>query len=348
MLAARVLLHAPFVRRLEIVAPDEYSSLQPRFFAAALRRSGAAVAELLLDGPTYNHLDLLFGLLAKSKCSLRVLDVNEDQLTESFQLAMSQCKGLECLTLHFYGEKLTYAGSLRGALPNLRRLILKGDQNKPVYEALLVDLLRGAAGSLRLLHLKLKLLPAVEAEVRRCERLLSLACDAANVDLLPGLPELRRLSLSTPYYEDPSYADSVAAATATLVGSEPLSSLRELSIHLNCTQLTDDERRELGALIDALESAANEVTSATLRCSKSFKFLRLLQRMRRLRSLHLPGYTSPEALAVATGLPELECLDAELTYRSKEERALCRAAVEAFKRDRPDVGGQLKIRKRMF
>lgn len=178
--------------------------------------------------------------------------------------------------------------------------------------------------------------------MRRCEGLESLTCDAADVGLLPALPRLRRLSLST---RDLKHPNSVAAAASALFGPGPLlPSLRGLSIELNCIK-TADQLQELRALVDALESVATDVVHANLKCPwyEPFPFVGLLLRMRRLRSLSLPWCASPQALEVAADLPELKHLHARLGNRMNldEKEAHCRAAIEAFRRDRPDVGGKL-------
>lgn len=337
--AARALLYAPRLRRLEVHWSWDSRRFRPlacgverRVALSALRRCRAAVQELVLPQPyvvsacragglaqwwdplwhlDQSDLDVLVGLVAATKHCLRSLTLGGLLcVSPALRATLPWLPRLQSLRLGLYAVDPAYASGVRALCPpGLLSLEVDGYVDllrNEAAAALLADLVSGAAGCLRRLDVSRACSPlplAVVDEVRRCRQLRELCCALPDATLLPALPRLRRLSL----WRAPPFSgeDAFVLATALLRDAGPQDQLRELTVVL---QDMAAPWPGLELLLRALATAAVEATHLSVLPDRlAVASVLFLERMPWLQSVTV-HHCTPAVLGALAGLPELRRL----------------------------------------
>ncbi|XP_034243536.1 uncharacterized protein LOC117646590 isoform X2 [Thrips palmi] len=244
--AARIVLHAPSLRSLDLEGPD-------RAVLLALRRSKAVVRRLCVktafwkagdDGLCPEVLDVLW---RSRHCARRVqlwLDDERAQRDSQGRPALDilgDLEHLEELRLEV-AERLPYtAGKLAAGMQRLREVFVSHVRFTDAYssdrfappEALVEDLLRGAAASLRSasLYWNEPLGEAQRAALQQCAALESLMAHQAVLPALRHWPRLHTLNVQL----YPAGVEQVGGCVRdALRQCEPHAPLRHVTLGVNC------------------------------------------------------------------------------------------------------------------
>lgn len=362
---------------------------------SALRRCGAVLSELHLgEDDAESVLEMaeaafymagevrvaLVGLLlrcgghlhclprdAGAPVLLQARDVEQSPSVRlSLLTVLAKLKTLRHLTLTTnlapFEDLGSYSAELAAGLPLLQRLvvgIMAGGMVEPRLQALLVDLLRGAAGSLR--HVNVDVIttphprPLLDAQAA-CTELRYLSVNALDLGVvLPSLPRLVELQVGLfgDVVEKVS-EEEVRGQTDFLCSREPLPSLRVLELAPSLP--TESLLTKCTMLVTALGMVARNVTTLKLDSMpvvmqpedpewvlNRHLLTKLLTILQRLRTLHL-GSCVPYLVQLvhvlmegAGALPELQEVSGEVQYVTSEEEAYAHGVIEHFKSAWPDV-----------
>ncbi|KAE8750787.1 hypothetical protein FOCC_FOCC002497 [Frankliniella occidentalis] len=175
-------------------------------------------------------------------------------IDDGFDLLDNVSLGLTKLTLHWCGE-CAYKGELSSGLPRLEYLAFDVDRwGDCVPKTLVVDLLRGARGSLKvfkkfndwcdpLSNLEMD-------ELRQCDCLRAIQCHESCLPALQGHPCIHALELSCSILKEGLPAGIARLRTALLKFCVELTSLRKLQFHIYLDQNLDVVEAECNEIAD--------------------------------------------------------------------------------------------------
>ncbi|XP_034246703.1 uncharacterized protein LOC117648336 isoform X2 [Thrips palmi] len=376
--AARVLLHAPALRRVSFGwytnSPGPFSCpYDEETMTSALLRSRAEVREIefpqpeILEGSgglgypddpledmSPEDLSLLADFLWRNRSHVRYLKLGHMLRAGTPLLcALGQCENLEELHLMLpvpdYFRR--YLGQLGGRrLPKLRRLTLDSWYNVDGYRAFLEDLVGCVAQSVRHIHCEESCESSedVLSQLSRCVELRSLHCGMEGVASVRTLTKLRSLTLVI-HYSDKDQQRVLSAAERALRACGELQALQELRLDggydYRRNKWSAEHGQALATLLATLATKATNVrhlsTSGMLnrQLCWSGTMLGFFKALPRLESLHI-GRFRFDCLPDLAEVAGLKRVSGQVTYQ-KGEADFCRATLEQFKRARPEVDCQL-------
>ncbi|XP_034246193.1 uncharacterized protein LOC117648092 [Thrips palmi] len=370
--AARILLHAPALRRVCFDCPSDSSDLlscpyDKETMASALVRSRAEVHGIVFPQPDFwgssasfpdflrqaltpEGLSTLVDFLSRNSSHVRYLKLGHTlQAGKELLRALGQCQNLEELHL-MLSDGPRYKGELRGQrLPNLKRLTLGASRYKVRgCRAFLRDLRGCVAQSVRHVHCEYWCSSSedVLAELSQCVELRSLRCGVEGVAFVKTLVRLRSLSL---LIEDGDQEQQRELCTVEreLRACGELQSLQELRLD-DSHFFVHEHRPALSELLKTLCTKTPNLmhlsTNGMLEKVFPETVIGLFKSLPRLESVHIDQiwFKCLSKLTEAE-VGGIKRISGTVTYR-KGEGDSCRAALEQFKRQRPELDCRLTDR----
>jgi hypothetical protein len=253
---------------------------------------------------------------------------------------------LEVLALEgtMEGTMLRYNGELAGRLPCLRQLEMKNSR----HEEVLSDLLRGAAGSIRLVDLHLQPLnAALRRNLELCAGLRRLCIDLDDVDVVRFMPGLHSLML----YSRHAWCDALKRLQDTLPHCSPLVALRHLELKLEFIRVPTGYWTHLAHVLTDLAAVALRTTYLHINCkTKLDKYLLndteecvelLVTSLPHLQVAHLVP-CSRTLLQQLAGMKDLRVVEATIICPIKKHEK-CKRALRDFYDKRPEVKASVCI-----